>query len=98
MYPNSRNHLQAPTKRAENYEDLKVQEDLLYPEDPIRITDETERITRLRVIKCLMVQWKNHSESEATWECEDWLKSEYPSLFPTSLQSRGRDFCNGGRL
>jgi hypothetical protein len=90
--------LRAPTERVENYEDLKVQEDLSYPEEPIRILDEAERITRRRVIKFLKVQWKIHSESEATWEREDCPRSEYPSLFPNTLQSRGRDFCKGDRL
>ncbi|MGL6081917.1 MAG: hypothetical protein ACRC4N_05415, partial [Gammaproteobacteria bacterium] len=27
------------------------------------------------------VQWSNHSEGEATWEREDELKAEFPSLF-----------------
>ena len=30
------------------------------------------------------VQWSNHSEDEATWEREDHLRKEYPSLFPST--------------
>ena len=32
----------------------------------------------------LKVQWSNHSEDEATWEREDRLRKEYPSLFPST--------------
>ena len=70
---------------------LDLQEDLSYREHPIRILDTTERKTRRQVIKFLKVQWSNHSEAEATWEREDRLRAEYPSLFPESSESRGRD-------
>jgi hypothetical protein len=30
------------------------------------------------------VQWRHHSEEEATWEREEDLISKYPQLFPGS--------------
>jgi hypothetical protein len=27
------------------------------------------------------VQWSNHTEKEATWEREDYLRREFPGLF-----------------
>ena len=48
------------------------------------ILDQAERRTRQKAIKFLKVQWSNHSEDEATWEREDRLRDEYPSLFQTT--------------
>ena len=70
--------------RAVDHEVLELQEDLSYQEYPIRILDEAERRTRQKSTKFLKVQWSNHSEDEATWEREDRLREEYPSLFQSS--------------
>ena len=67
--------------RAVDHEVLELQEDLSYREYPIRILDQSEHRTRQKSIKFLKVQWSNHSENEATWEREDRLRDEYPSLF-----------------
>jgi hypothetical protein len=67
--------------RGVDHETLDLQEDLTYREYPIRILDEAERKTRCQTIKFVKVQWSHHSESEATWEREDRLRSEYPAFF-----------------
>ena len=69
--------------RGVDLENLDLQEDLTYREHPVRILDEAERKTRHQTIKFLKVQWSNHSETEATWEREDRLRSEYPTFFST---------------
>ena len=38
---------------------------------------ETQRGNQLQI----KVQWSNHTEAEATWEREDYLRSEFPYLF-----------------
>jgi hypothetical protein len=43
---------------------LKV--DLTYPEHPIKILDQKDRVTRHKTIKFFKGQWSNHSEQEAT--------------------------------
>jgi hypothetical protein len=70
--------------RAVDHEMLELREDLSYPEYPICILDQAERRTRQKSIKFLKVQWSNHSEDEATWECEDRLREEYPASFHSS--------------
>ena len=72
-------------------DELNVEDDLTYTEYPIRIIETAERITRNKVIKMCKVQWSHHSENEATWEREDKLKAEFPQLFSTPSESRGRD-------
>jgi hypothetical protein len=45
--------------------------DLTYPERPIKILDQKSRVTR---------QWSNHTEEEATWESENFLRSRHPDF------------------
>ena len=67
--------------RTVNFEDIELQEYLSYREHPVAILEETERKTRNKSIKFLKVKWSHHSDREATWECEDHLRSEYPAFF-----------------
>jgi poly(3-hydroxyalkanoate) synthetase len=61
--------------------------------------EEAVRVTRRRKIKFFKVQWSNHSEDEATWEREDYLRKEFSYLF-TLLASESRDeiLLRGGGL
>src|SRR4051812_31271236 len=45
---------------------IEINDDLTYPEVPIRILEEAFRTTRTRSIKFLKIQWRNHTEEEAT--------------------------------
>jgi hypothetical protein len=72
-------------------EELNVQDDLTYMEQPVKILDTLERITRSKRIRMCKVQWSHHAEDEATWEREDELQVEFPQLFASPAESRGRD-------
>ena len=65
--------------------ELELTKDLTYEEKPVRILDEMERTTRSKAIKFYKVLWDHHTEEEATWEREDFLRSVYPHLFPEQL-------------
>jgi hypothetical protein len=54
--------------------------DLLYPEHPIKVLGQKDRVTRCKTIKFFKLQWSNHSEEEATWESEDFLRSCHPDF------------------
>jgi hypothetical protein len=54
--------------------------DLLYPEHPIKVFGQKDRVTRCKTIKFFKIQWSNHSEEEATWESEDFLRSCHPDF------------------
>jgi hypothetical protein len=71
-------------------EELNVREDLSFSE-PIKILENSERVTRNKKVKMCKVQWKHYSEEEATWEREDDLKAKFPHLFDDLFESRGRD-------
>jgi hypothetical protein len=53
--------------------------DLTYPEHPIKILDQKDRVTH-KTVKFCKVQWSNHSEQEATWENNDLLRSHHPEF------------------
>jgi hypothetical protein len=72
-------------------EDLDAMEDLSYQEHPVRILETSERVTRNKKIKMCKVQWGHQTEHEATWEREEELKVEFPSLFFDPSKSRERD-------
>jgi hypothetical protein len=54
--------------------------DLTYPEHPIKILDQKSRVTRRKMISFYKIQWSNHTEGEATWESEDFLRSCHPDF------------------
>ena len=56
---------------------------LSYREKPFCILDEDVRQTRHRKIKFYKVQWTNHTPKEATWEREEYLRTEFPDFLPT---------------
>jgi hypothetical protein len=56
-------------------EEVEVGEDLTYMEGTVRILETSERVTRNRKVHMCKVQWRHHSEEEATWERESDLKT-----------------------
>jgi hypothetical protein len=57
-----------------------LEADLSYPEHPIKVLDQKDRVMRRKLIKFFKIQWSNHSEEEATWESEDFLHSRHPDF------------------
>jgi hypothetical protein len=62
-----------PTEIVEQGE-VWVEPDLSYVEYPIKVLDQKEGVTRRKVIKMYKIQWSHHTEEEATWETESYLK------------------------
>jgi hypothetical protein len=65
--------------------ELEIEPDLSYQERPIKILVWKERSTRARSIQMYKIQWSNHSEEEATWETEDFLRSHFPDFLPKGV-------------
>ena len=61
--------------------DIKLESDLAYEEKPMQIIDSKDRVTQNCVIKFHKVMWNNHSEQDAMWEREDYLREVYPSFY-----------------
>jgi hypothetical protein len=54
-----------------------LEADLSYPDHPIKVLDQKDRVTKHKTIKFFKVQWSNHTEDEATWESEDFHHSRH---------------------
>ena len=67
-------------ERVVDIEKLQLEPDLIYPEHPVKIVDHKTRVTRNQTSNFYKVQWSNHSEREATWETEEFLRSKYPEM------------------
>jgi hypothetical protein len=72
-------------------EDLGAKEALSYKEYPDKILETSKRVTRNKKIKMCKVKWTHHTKEEATWEREEELKAEFPSLFSDPSESWGQD-------
>jgi hypothetical protein len=53
---------------------------LSYPEHPINVLDQKDRVTNRKTIKFSKIQWSNHSEEEVTWESEDFHCCHHPDF------------------
>jgi hypothetical protein len=54
---------------------IPLEPDLTYKAHPIKILDQQDRVTRNKTIRFYKIQWNDHSEDEATWEREEFLRS-----------------------
>ncbi|XP_027178031.1 uncharacterized protein LOC113777196 [Coffea eugenioides] len=61
-------------------EDIKLDETLTYGEQPVQILDQKVKELRNKQISLVKILWKNHDVEEATWEVEEDMQKEYPSL------------------
>jgi hypothetical protein len=62
---------------------IPLELDLTYKAYPIKILNQQDRVTRNKIIRFYKIQWNEHSEDEATWEHEDFLRANYPDFLPS---------------
>ncbi|XP_059288548.1 uncharacterized protein LOC132041885 [Lycium ferocissimum] len=67
-----------------HHEDIEIDEDLPYEEEPVQILDHQVRRLRTKDAASVKVLWRNHNTKEATWVVEEDMKKRYPHLFPMS--------------
>ena len=77
---------------------IDLQPDLRYQEVPVKILDTVTRRTRNSEVRICRVQWSRHGVEEATWECEDALKKEFPHLFRSQLNLEDEIHFKWGRF
>ncbi|XP_047961812.1 uncharacterized protein LOC125206614 [Salvia hispanica] len=64
------------------YEEVAINPDLSYEEQPQMILDRKVQTSRNKSTAFVKIQWRNHGPEEATWELEDKMMELYPELFP----------------
>jgi hypothetical protein len=62
-------------------EELKVGEDPTYQEHPVKNLDTSKKVSWNNRYRICIVQWRNHTEEDATWAKEDQLKAEFLDIF-----------------
>jgi hypothetical protein len=65
--------------------EVEIEPNLSYQEYPTKVLDCKKRSTRTRSIKMYKIQWRTHSEEEATWETEEFLRSNFPDCLPKGI-------------
>ena len=63
------------------YEQVEIQPDLSYVEQPIEILVRKEKVLRNRFVPIVKVLWRNPRVEETTWELESDMLAKYPHLF-----------------
>jgi hypothetical protein len=74
--------LKPPTDVVIEYT-IPLEPDLTYKAYPTKILDQQDRTTHNNTTRFYKVQWNDHSKDEATWEHEDFLRSNYPDFLPS---------------
>nr|GEV93777.1 putative reverse transcriptase domain-containing protein [Tanacetum cinerariifolium] len=65
-------------------EEIKVDEELYFVEEPIEIVDRQVKKLKRSWIPIVKVRWDSRKGAEFTWERKDQFKTKYPYLFATS--------------
>jgi hypothetical protein len=66
-------------------EGLKIGSDSEYSEQPVRVLDTKDRVTRNRVVRTYKIQWSHHDDSDATWKIGDYLLKTYKNFYNQCL-------------
>jgi hypothetical protein len=62
---------------------IPLEPDLTYKAYSIKVLDQQDRVTHNTTTWFYRIQWNEHSEDEATWKREDFLRANYPDFLPT---------------
>ena len=79
-------------------EDVQVQADLSYDEEPKAIMDREVKQLRNKQVPLVKVLWQHHGREEATWEPEATMKAQYMQLFTTDKNFEDEISLRGGEL
>ncbi|KAJ9185107.1 hypothetical protein P3X46_004774, partial [Hevea brasiliensis] len=71
-------------------EEIEIQPDLTYEEEPLRILAREVKELRNKRIPLVKVLWRHHNTEEATWESEETMRQQFPQLF-ASGKFQGRN-------
>ncbi|KAJ9187021.1 hypothetical protein P3X46_002520, partial [Hevea brasiliensis] len=62
-------------------EEIEIQPDLTYEEEPLRILAREVKELRNKQIPLVKVLWRHHNTEEATWESEEMMRQQFLQLF-----------------
>jgi hypothetical protein len=62
---------------------IPLEPDLMYNARPTNVLDQQDSVTCNKTTRFYKIQWNDHSEDEAMWEHEEFLRSNYPEFLPS---------------
>jgi hypothetical protein len=62
-------------------QDIRIKANLEYREQPVRVLDTKDWVTRNKVVTTYKIQWSHHDESDATWETKEYLQTTYKDFY-----------------
>ncbi|GJS71495.1 putative reverse transcriptase domain-containing protein [Tanacetum coccineum] len=68
-------------------EEIEIDENLRFVEEPIEIVDRDVKKLKRRRIPLVKVRWNCRQGAEYTWELEDQFRKKYPHLFSKLVPS-----------
>ncbi|GJS78386.1 putative reverse transcriptase domain-containing protein [Tanacetum coccineum] len=71
-------------------DEIKIDENLRFVEEPIEIVDRDVKKLKRRRIPLVKVRWNSRQGAEYTWEHEDQFRKKYPHLFSEPVPSSTR--------
>ena len=77
-------------------QDIQVQEDFTFDEEPKAILDREIRQLLNKQVPLVKVLWQHHGIEEATWELESTMRVQYPQLFSSGNFEDEIYFKGGG--
>ena len=78
-------------------QDIQVQEDFTFDEEPKAILDSEIRQLWKKQVPLVKVLWQHHGMEKATWEPESIMRVHYPQLF-SSGNFEDKIYFKGGRI
>jgi hypothetical protein len=60
-----------------------LEPDLTHKAYLVKILEQQDWTTRKKTTRSYKAQWNVHSEDEATWESQEFLRSNFPELLPS---------------
>jgi len=72
--------LRIPEERIEP-QSIQLKSDLEYHEQPVRVLDTKDRVTRNKVVRTYKIQWSHHDDGDATWETGEYLQNAYTDFY-----------------
>ncbi|KAK8594302.1 hypothetical protein V6N13_126111 [Hibiscus sabdariffa] len=76
-------------------EEIELNPDLSYDEEPIEILASDSKVLRGRTIELVKVKWRHQGVEEATWERKEDMMDRYPYLFPPGNFGDGISLSGG---
>ncbi|GKB50810.1 putative reverse transcriptase domain-containing protein [Tanacetum coccineum] len=70
-------------------EEIEIDENLRFVEEPIEIVDRDVKKLKRRRIPLVKVRWNSRQGAEYTWEREDQFRKRYPNLFSETVPPSG---------